>query len=342
MVHESTAQAANTASRSRFENGSPLTVIPSWAVSLALHVLLLFFLATELKSCGDPAGVGQGEVLREVGIYVKQATESESQRESSDDSPATSELSSESEIIVNADRPIVPDEPPVATVLPSERRDILGAGVPPAPASDGSLPQTLRPGERVRPAGTTPPAPGQVSFFGASDTGKRVVYVLDCSSSMDINDAIGVARSELKASLNQLRRDQQFQVIFYNNNRRIIQFRGAEEPQLLSATAINRNLAVQFIDAQVASGGTNHMPALRRALGFRPDVIFLLTDADEPRLQAADFAEIRRLNKGRCRIHCIEFGKHADLSGVGNFLKKLAHQGRGTYRYYDVTRFSRR
>lgn len=340
MVHEPTAQAApHTASTSRFENGSPLIVFPSWLASLILHSLLLFVVATELKSCGDPAGIGEGEVLREVGIYVKQPAATPEPREVSEESPAAPQNTAISEL---ADRPLVADEPPVETLLPSDRPDVVGVGVPTPSASNESLSELLRPGQSVRPSGLAAPAPGDVSFFGASDTGDRVVYVLDCSSSMAVSNAFGVAKSELKASLNQLRRDQEFQIIFYNDRRQRIQLRDVDDSQPLLATAINRNLAVQFIDTQSAGGGTNHMPALEQALSFHPDIIFLLTDAKEPSLNAADFARIRRLNKDRTRIHCIEFGQHADLSGVGNFLKKLAREERGTYRYFDVTRFSRR
>jgi hypothetical protein len=71
-------------------------------------------------------------------------------------------------------------------------------------------------------------------------------------------------------------------------------------------------------------------------------VVFLLTDADQPGLDARDFAEIRKLNKGRARIHCIEFGQEANLNEDENFLMHLAREGRGTYRYFDVTRFPRR
>ena len=237
---------------------------------------------------------------------------------------------------------MVADEPPVATVLPSDRPDIVGVGVPEPPRTGGELTTSLQPGREVRPSGLTPPAPGEVSFFGATDTGQSVVFVLDCSSSMARHNAIGVAKSELKASLNQLGRDQKFQIVFYNNTPNIIRLRDVEESELLLATAINRNFAVQFIDSQNATSGTNHMPALKWALHFNPDMIFLLTDADEPVLKPRDFAEIRKLNKAKTRIHCIEFGEYADLSRDKNFLKELAREQRGTYRYYDVTRFSQR
>jgi hypothetical protein len=214
MAHEPTAVAARTTGASRFENGSPLVVVPSWLVSLVLHSLLLFVLASELKSCGDVSGASDGELLREVGIYVK--TE---QQTASQESRPTGEA-----------------------------------------ASSDAVPRVVQPGGRVRSAGLPPPPPGQISFFGANDSGDRVVYVLDCSSSMSIANSIGVAKSELKSSLRGLRPDQQFQVIFYNIHPSVMQVRGFGDSQLLPASRVNRNLAVQFIDAQLASSGTDHPP----------------------------------------------------------------------------------
>ena len=100
-------------------------------------------------------------------------------------------------------------------------------------------------------------------------------------------------------------------------------------------------MAGQFIDGVDADHGTLHMPALRKALSLNPEVIFLLTDADSP-LGDADLNDIEVLNKGRARIHCIEFSIGPELTIDDNFLKKLARRNGGNYRYRDVTNFSRR
>jgi hypothetical protein len=80
------------------------------------------------------------------------------------------------------------------------------------------------------------------------------------------------------------------------------------------------------------------MPALRLALRLKPEVIFFLTDADLPKLSAADFSEIQRLNGAGTRIHCIRFGQGADLEPK-NFMNQLAAQNGGRYRYRDVASF---
>lgn len=77
------------------------------------------------------------------------------------------------------------------------------------------------------------------------------------------------------------------------------------------------------------------MLALRPALERKPDVIFFLTDADST-LTARELDEIRLLNKAKTRIYCVEFGKGPDLSGSRNFLKRLANQTHGGYKYVAV------
>src|SRR5436853_502415 len=54
----------------------------------------------------------------------------------------------------------------------------------------------------------------------------------------------------------------------------------------------------------VPSGGTDHVAALRRGLLLRPDVRFLLTDADD--LRDADVAAVTRITAGRTAIHVVE------------------------------------
>jgi hypothetical protein len=71
---------------------------------------------------------------------------------------------------------------------------------------------------------------------------------------------------------------------------------------------------------------------------MKPDVIYFLTDSGEPELNSAQLERIREVNRGRTRIHCIEFGVLADLAPE-NFLKKLAAGNGGRHLYRDITQF---
>lgn len=179
-------------------------------------------------------------------------------------------------------------------------------------------------------------AMGGTRFFGAAGAGKKFVYVIDCSSSMRSDNAIGIARAELDASLRDLDPSKQFQVIVYNMKQSLIPSSSGDSRQkYLSGTEANRAVAMQFIKSVVPDGGTDRYPALKKALELRPDVVFFLTDADFPILEPADMQRIRQMNRGGTQIHVIEFGKGGQLKD-DNFLKVLAHQNHGTYSYHDV------
>jgi hypothetical protein len=76
------------------------------------------------------------------------------------------------------------------------------------------------------------------------------------------------------------------------------------------------------------------------ALRFSPDVIFFLTDADQPALSPAQLLRIRRLNAGRAAINTIEFGLGPAV-GRENFLTRLAQENGGQYVYINISRSGR-
>jgi len=276
--------------------------------------------------------------LRSVGIYIKQSPDAEQ----SDDPEQELHESTENPQAIQSEDQIkeVLDQPPVTPLLPELNSKLLGAG--PTPNISSSPTTDLTTDTLMSPQTTLAPpvmGNGKVNFFDAVDSGKRFVFVLDSSGSMAAPQGAPIrkARSELIASLEGLTHHQQFQIIFYNTETRAMKHRG-KPAELLYATDINRTLARQFIQSVDPDGGTAHTPALERALSFQPDVIFFLTDAKHPQLSSADLNQIRVLNKGRAKIHCIEFGEGFPVK-EGNSLDKLARQNRGSYRYFNVRKF---
>jgi len=178
------------------------------------------------------------------------------------------------------------------------------------------------------------------AFLGVRDQATRVVYAIDCSASMANDNAIRSAKAALVASLQSLTESQQFQIIFYNQTPNLMRLRNNSTADMAFATEVNKTLARQHIAGVEPDLGTDHLPALKMALRLGPEVIFFLTDADEPQLSAGELQELHRLNAGRTRIHTIEFGRGAELGETVNFLKKLATQNGGTYRYHDVRRIA--
>ena len=102
------------------------------------------------------------------------------------------------------------------------------------------------------------------------------------------------------------------------------------------ANDAGKKKAESFIGSILADGGTRHMEALEMALRLGPDVIFFLTDAEDPKLSATELARIRRLNSGTS-INAIEFGS-GPAGGGQNFLKRLAEQNHGNYGYVDISK----
>lgn len=96
----------------------------------------------------------------------------------------------------------------------------------------------------------------------------------------------------------------------------------------------SKRLAKAFVGSIIASGSTDHLAALRKALGLSPDVIFFLTDADEPSLSPRELKTVQRLNRG-CTIHTIEFGLGPQRSKQ-NFLVQLAAQNFGQHVYINI------
>lgn len=188
---------------------------------------------------------------------------------------------------------------------------------------------------RGRSAGSAGTGAG-TRFFDIGAKGNLFCYVVDCSSSMEEADAMGVARAEILASLEQLEPQQRFQILFYNSE--VFPLRDGRQ-ETFFATDKQRARARQFIDSQQPGSGTIHKPALLAALNMAPDVIYLLTDGETSELSFRDLYDLKRANRKRTQIHVIELGQGAKLTAQ-NWLERLASDHRGQYRYEDVTAWS--
>lgn len=178
----------------------------------------------------------------------------------------------------------------------------------------------------------------RTEVFGTQGEGYSFVYVFDHSGSMGGggHSPLAEAKAELKASLTKLGDLHRFQIIFYNDHTTICPVAG-REGRLPFATEPNKTRAFKFIDGIIADGGTRHEEALLEALKYGPEVIFFLTDADQPELSAAQLARISRANKSGATINAIEFGLGPQLNS-NNFLVRLAKQNGGQHVYRDVSR----
>jgi von Willebrand factor type A domain len=326
----------------------PRVLVLPGILSLMAHATLLLLFATTLRSCQQaPVGFSD-EPMREVGIVVKDAGDRPDAQVAGD--PNDVEPTEMSADAVTPNDQFTPtqattDVAPAETILPTA--DALpqigpGVNVPTGAAvPDPRDPVKSQGGARPAATGTKGGTPG-AAFMGTQDEGMKVIFVIDASGSMTSYNAMHVAKSALVSSLQALDDRQQFLIIFYDDKPHVIKLRDESKPTLAPATEINKKLAGQKIAGIQPGSGTDHLPPLEMALRLNPDVIFFLTDALDPPLYPRDLDKIRTFNGGRVRIHSIEFGQGPELAGngdLGNFLRKLARQNGGTYRYHDVTRF---
>jgi len=180
-----------------------------------------------------------------------------------------------------------------------------------------------------------------VNVFGTQGSGNKFVYVFDRSLSMEGSgrSPLEVAKAEMIASLDSLGDTHQFQIVYYNEAP--LPFNPSGQPgRLAFATEQNKERARRFIGSVTASGRTEHEAALKLAIRMQPDVIFFLTDANDPQLTGAQLYKIQR-QAGGIQINAVEFGFGPEQGG-DNFLKKLARQNGGQYAYRDITKFAPR
>jgi len=178
----------------------------------------------------------------------------------------------------------------------------------------------------------------KTSFLGVEGTGTSFVYVLDRSDSMNVNSSapMSVARRELINSIESLNEDNQFQIVFYNEAPiPLSSIRGVSN-RMHFAKETEKNRAKQFVRSMIANGGTEHLSALRMGLSFGSDVLFFMTDADEPRLTESQLLDLQeKALRTQTTIHTIQF-RSGPQSGSGGWIKELAEMTKGTYRYVDV------
>ncbi len=155
---------------------------------------------------------------------------------------------------------------------------------------------------------------------------QRVVYLVDRSVSMGPSGALATARQEIAASLLSLSPHTLFQVIPYNKVAEPLELDGKRE--LAEADPATVEAAIEQLEAIQPSGATDSAQALCRALQFHPEVIFLLTDADD--LTPARMTSLFRHTQVRAVLHVFELSRARPDQAVGS-LEQLARGTGGTY-----------
>jgi len=309
----------------------PRRELPSWLMSLVLHIVILLVLGLTLRL---PARLGTAtERIADVGIALEQRDGGHEYYQTGPDGGGST-AASEGRATGPKLSDFLSESPPVdptaalPSALPTIGPSALGGeGIPSAGGmSDGA---GRRPG--------SPGGKGRATVFGVTGEGWKFVYVFDRSDSMNWHNRkpLRRAKAQLLGSLETLDSNHQFQIIFYNQEPAIFNPSGAPN-RLAFATDQTKRNAERFVSGITATGGTDHVAALLRAISLHPDVIFFLTDADDPVLSNVQLDHLHRRAAG-ITIHAIElgFGPQRDPN---NFLVKLARQNGGQHVYVDVSK----
>lgn len=316
-------------------DSSPRRTIGTWLGSTVVHAGLLIVLAITI---GSQAAVGVvEEPVRTTGIVLKTITPQGKRFEGSEDNIAQAAESANraaSDALIEA----IPNEQQ-SPVDPSEFLPDPNAGIgPPAgnPDAGGGNPDIGGKGFSNR---NLKGGQARTEVFGVTGEGSEFVYVFDSSSSMT-GRPLAAAKQELLGSLESLGRVHQFQIIFYNESPTIFTPDGVRG-KLVFATEENKRAAKKYVADITAQVATRHEPALMLAVGMKPDVIFFLTDGDEPQLSSAQLKRIRRANRQPAAIHVIQFGVGAPPVG-DSWLKKMARENQGQYSFFNILQLSPR
>lgn len=194
-------------------------------------------------------------------------------------------------------------------------------------AADPPAGRTFNPSTGSKAAKTT--------LYGLPGNGSKFLYVLDTSESMTVpkGKPLASAKEEIISSIDKLDRLCEFYVVHYNNVPHLLNVTGGGRPAFGSD---ENKIAAKKLVAGIATGPrTEHEPALVMALRMRPDVIYLMTDGDDPELTGRDLERISRINDASTVIHTIQFGRGEPKKGA-EWLKRLASENRGEYKFVDV------
>ncbi len=260
-----------------------------WA-SLALHAVVVCAVALVFRAAEEPerAGPGISTVVDEPQVRISQTEEAfvVAEPPKANTGPETGATKQPPEAPpVESPLPAGPFAPAVPRTLPPELLALIHKPAT-TPAGGAVAEVAVPPGAanppvadaNVRPVGGATAKSSATAIHGALKSGQTVVYVLDCSGSMGAAGKFDAARAALVATLRQQPATVRFQVIVYAGTAKPLL---ATDGNALPASEANVRAAVERLAALEPRGNSDHYGAARAALAFRPDVILMLTDADD-------------------------------------------------------------
>jgi hypothetical protein len=303
---------AEVASEATFPDRGSRTILSACAVSILLHTSLLtvcglmWFLVpqdgvnvpaidglmseSDLDATADQMRFEAVNALTEVAPPLAVGGQSVAHFQSPLTNPADSLMPTGSQTFLNAS----------VIASPWANADVTGASFAAGSAS-GSR-DGLGSGDGI---GDGAGSDAGDAFFGLRPVGRRVVYVLDCSRSMnhphdtEAKTRFKRMKLELIKSIQGMGPESEFYLIFFNDfaipmpSRGLVQ--AAEQPKMKY---------LYWMKDLKAEGNTEPRVALQQALRLQPDILYFLTDGSFTYRVQQDLLSLRA---GRTEIHTFAF-----------------------------------
>jgi hypothetical protein len=254
----------------------------AWGMSLALHFSLIFALGYIIEAWRSSPACADGTVDRRIG-----------------------EPRDACAISLSLDEPTarrkpekLPVEPTVVTPSVTDQKNV-GPNANPGAVGNTNANSSPAPATAGNGRSAVVPLHGKIQKPDFT-----IVYVLDRSGSMGRDRKLAHAVATLKASLQQLSPEVRFQIVVYDSRAEVMRIGGSSD--VIPATPANLAEAERQLDALMGEGSSRHLEGLRTGLGLRPDLLILLTDADE--LSAKDVQQIKKWNAKGTAIHAVVIG----------------------------------
>jgi Ca-activated chloride channel family protein len=161
-----------------------------------------------------------------------------------------------------------------------------------------------------------------------SSVRQEMIFVIDISGSMS-GSSIGQAKSSLIRALNQLRPEDYFNIIAFNNRHYTMTLKPVR------ASGENVTGGIEYVSALKADGGTEAQPALQHALTMfhQPDtmkMIIFITDGSVG--NENDLISLVNQHIGESRLFAVGIGSAPN----GHLLEKVSQSGRGAFTYIST------
>src|SRR5262249_55239124 len=138
--------------------------------------------------------------------------------------------------------------------------------------------------------------------------GFSIVYVLDRSGSMGRDRKLNHAIDSLRSSLRQLASDVRFQIVAYDSRADVLRI--GHSTDLVFASPANIEDAQEQLQALNGEGSSRHLEGLRTGLSMQPDLLILITDADD--LTAKEVQQVKKWNARGTSIHAVLVGSSGE------------------------------